>query len=72
MKKKIKILQNFSQIIENYSSFLIDLWGVIHNGVNIFPEVNNVLKKIKEINKEVIFITNALSKNMSIFAKVCN
>ena len=59
MKKKIKILQNFSQIIENYSSFLIDLWGVIHNGVNIFPEVNNVLKKIKESNKEVIFITNA-------------
>ena len=59
MKKKIKILQNFSQIIENYSSFLIDLWGVIHNGVNIFPGENNVLKKIKEINKEVIFVTNA-------------
>lgn len=58
-KKKLILLQNFSQIINDYSSFLIDLWGVVHNGINIFPWAQNVIETVKEKNKEVIFITNA-------------
>ena len=29
-------LKNLSEIYENYDVFIIDLWGVVHNGEKIF------------------------------------
>ena len=52
-------LEKLSDISDDYDIFLIDLWGVIHNGIRIFKNVKNVLKKLKEKNKSVFFITNA-------------
>ena len=53
------LIKNLSTIENKYSLFLIDLWGVIHNGFRIFPEVKNVLKNLKNKNKKIFFITNA-------------
>ena len=52
-------LEKLSDISDDYDIFLIDLWGVIHNGIRIFKNVKSVLKKLKEKNKSVFFITNA-------------
>ena len=52
-------LEKLSDISDDYDIFLIDLWGVIHNGIRIFKNVKRVLKKLKEKNKSVFFITNA-------------
>ncbi|MAH78367.1 MAG: TIGR01459 family HAD-type hydrolase [Rickettsiales bacterium TMED254] len=59
-KKKIS---NLSDIQKNYDSFFIDLWGVIHNGIEVFPGVLNVLNNLKNNNKDVLFITNAPRRN---------
>ena len=32
-------IQNLSEIHSEYECFFIDLWGVIHNGVNLFENV---------------------------------
>ena len=53
----IKIINKISIIQKNYSLFLIDLWGVVHNGIKIFPEILDVLGNLQK--KEIIFITNA-------------
>ena len=54
-----KNIRGIEEVINNYEAFLIDLWGVVHNGVKLFPNILKLLQKIKEHNKEVIFITNA-------------
>ena len=41
-------LEKLSDISDDYDIFLIDLWGVIHNGIRIFKNVKSVLKKLKE------------------------
>ena len=56
---KEKIIEGLEEVEKKYNLFLIDLWGVIHNGIKIFPDVIDVLKKLKEKEKEVLFITNA-------------
>ncbi len=56
MSKNIKGLR---EVIKNYEAFLIDLWGVVHNGVKLFPNILRLLQKIEDHKKEVIFITNA-------------
>ena len=57
--KDINCINKISIIEKNYSLFLIDLWGVIHNGIKIFPEIPEVLGNLQKKKKEIIFITNA-------------
>ena len=57
MKDCVKI-NNLSEIRDFYDIFLIDLWGVIHNGI-VFENVIPVLNTLKQNNKMVFFITNA-------------
>tara|TARA_B100001057_G_scaffold5097_1_gene4616 strand:- start:1367 stop:2209 length:843 start_codon:yes stop_codon:yes gene_type:complete len=52
-------LERLSEITDNYDVLLIDLWGVIHNGISVFKNALMVLEKLKKQNKSVFFITNA-------------
>ena len=38
-------------IFKNYDLFFIDLWGVIHNGIDLYKEAVNVLTAISESKK---------------------
>ena len=40
-------------IIENYDIFYIDLWGVIHNGINLHKNAIEVLEKITRAKKKI-------------------
>jgi ribonucleotide monophosphatase NagD (HAD superfamily) len=46
-------------IAEDYDLFYIDLWGVMHNGINLHEDAIFTLKKLLEINKNFILLTNA-------------
>ena len=63
---KILIKKKFSEIQHIYDSFFLDLYGVTHNGLKLFPGILNVLKKLKQLNKTVIFISNAPRRSSSI------
>lgn len=53
--EKIKALK---EIAPFYSTFLVDLWGVVHNGVAPFPDVLPCLSQLKTQRKNVVFLTN--------------
>ena len=53
----------FSSIVDEYQLFYIDLWGVVHNGVNLHQEAINVLKEISKRGKDYILLTNAPRPN---------
>ena len=46
-------------IAENYDIFYIDLWGVIHNGINLHKNAIKALEEITKMNKEYVLLTNA-------------
>ena len=52
-------LKSLKEIEDKYDIFLIDLWGVIHNGLQLFESIENVLNRLKKKNKVIFFITNA-------------
>ncbi len=52
-------LTTLKEIEDKYNIFFIDLWGVIHNGLELFESVKNVLNRLKKKNKVIFFITNA-------------
>tara|TARA_B100002052_G_scaffold104926_1_gene96682 strand:- start:327 stop:1139 length:813 start_codon:yes stop_codon:yes gene_type:complete len=56
---KIKKLDHLSEIYNEYDAFLIDLWGVMHNGIRLNKSAINVVQKLEEEGKKIIFLSNA-------------
>ena len=52
--------------INSYELFFIDIWGVIHNGVQIFEDSIEVLENLKKNNKEFVLLTNAPRPNSTV------
>jgi HAD superfamily hydrolase (TIGR01459 family) len=46
-------------IIQNYDIFYIDLWGVVHNGINLHKNAIEALEEITKAKKKFVLLTNA-------------
>mgnify|MGYP001425016194 FL=1 len=55
--------EGLSSIVDNYQLFYVDLWGVVHNGVNLHFEAIKALKEISKKRKDYILLTNAPRPN---------
>jgi len=55
----VKKLNNIAEIYKNYDTYIIDLWGVIHNGVKLNPKAIDVVKNLIKEKKKVVFLSNA-------------
>ena len=53
-------------IADQYDLFFIDLWGVVHNGVELYQESIDVLEKLLDIKKELVLLTNAPRPNCNV------
>ena len=53
-------------IVENYDIFYIDLWGVIHDGINLHKNAIQTLKEITKAKKEYVLLTNAPRPNKTV------
>ncbi|GHA31049.1 haloacid dehalogenase [Devosia pacifica] len=53
------MISGLSELAPNYDAVLSDVWGVIHNGVDAFPEAYGALVKFRENGGRVGLITNA-------------
>jgi HAD superfamily hydrolase (TIGR01459 family) len=51
--------QPLEEIISNYDALIVDLWGVIHDGSSLYPGVAETLRVLHELNKPVVFLSNA-------------
>jgi len=58
--------EGLRSIAEDYDLFYIDLWGVVHNGVNLYHEAINALNEISKKNKEYVLLTNAPRPNKTV------
>ena len=56
---KIKKLDHISEIYREYDAFLIDLWGVMHDGIKLNSSAVRVVKELEEKGKRIIFLSNA-------------
>jgi ribonucleotide monophosphatase NagD (HAD superfamily) len=57
--------------VNNYDLFFIDLWGVVHNGINLYKNSIKVLENLAAAKKDFVLLTNAprLNENVVNFLK---
>ena len=52
-------LNHLSEVYDSYDTFVIDLWGVIHNGINLNEKAMEAVNQLKKNFKKIVFLSNA-------------
>jgi HAD superfamily hydrolase (TIGR01459 family) len=59
-------LSGFSQLAGRYDGFVLDLWGVIHDGVNAFPHSIDTLRHLRDAGKRTLLLSNVPRPNNAV------
>ncbi|HVE22551.1 MAG TPA: TIGR01459 family HAD-type hydrolase [Acidocella sp.] len=52
-------MSGFGRLSVDYDGFIVDLWGVVHDGVKPYPGVLDCLARLRGAGKRVVFLSNA-------------
>ena len=52
-------LNHLSEVFHSYDTYVIDLWGVMHNGITLNPKAIEVVENLSESSKKIVFLSNA-------------
>jgi len=55
----IPLLQGLADLSKAYDGFILDIWGVIHQGGNAYSEAIDCVRQLRAARKRVIFLSNA-------------
>ena len=55
----MKELNQLSEVFDAYDTFVIDLWGVIHDGISLNEKAIEVVDQLKKHSKKIVFLSNA-------------
>ena len=59
-------LPGFAALADRYDGFVLDLWGVIHDGVNAFPHAVDSLRRLREAGKRTLLLSNVPRPNRAV------
>ena len=52
----MKIIRGIKDIAKDYDIFILDQWGVMHNGTKAYPYAIDCINYLKENNKKLVII----------------
>ncbi len=52
-------ITRFGPLAARYDGFILDLWGVIHDGVTPYPGAADCLRALRDAGKRVVLLSNA-------------
>ncbi len=52
-------LNHLSEVFQQYDTYVIDLWGVMHNGISLNDKAVEVVENLKKNFKKIVFLSNA-------------
>jgi HAD superfamily hydrolase (TIGR01459 family) len=59
MPTDIPLLAGVSSLAPDYDGFVLDVWGVVHDGIALYPDVVDTLRHLDQAGKSVVMLSNA-------------
>jgi HAD superfamily hydrolase (TIGR01459 family) len=59
MASNIRLLHGIGEVIDAYDGVVLDVWGVLHDGLKPFPGVLDALTRLKAMGKHSVVLSNA-------------
>lgn len=66
----IQQLSGIRSVIDRYDGFILDLWGVLHDGETAYPGVPDCLDAMKDAGKTLCLLSNAPRRTDGVIAKL--
>lgn len=55
----LPIYSGLAEVADRYSAYILDVWGVLHNGREPYPGVRDCLRRLHTAEKKVVLLSNA-------------
>src|SRR5579872_3133206 len=55
----LRFIAGLREIAFDYDGFVLDLWGVLHDGSTPYPGVLDALSRLKSAGKRIVILSNA-------------
>jgi HAD superfamily hydrolase (TIGR01459 family) len=55
----VQKITSISTIASQYDALLLDLWGVVHDGTQLYPGAREAMAHLKRAGKKIILVSNA-------------
>jgi HAD superfamily hydrolase (TIGR01459 family) len=66
----LPVFAGISGLADRYDGYILDLWGVLHNGVEPYPGVIDCLDRLRALGKRVCLLSNAPRRCASVRQKL--
>ena len=65
-----KLFKGIADFASKYDYFLIDIWGVLHNGQQAYPGAADAMRYLKDNGKTVLLLSNSPNRASRVVQKV--
>ncbi len=55
----VPLIAGLSEVIDAYDALILDLWGVVHDGVRLYPQVPETLARLRDAGRHTLLLSNA-------------
>src|SRR3954452_22299400 len=55
----LRLIEGMRELAPRYDGFILDLWGVVHDGIAPFPGVLDCMGRLLEGGKRLVLLSNA-------------
>ena len=66
----IPLLSGIAPIAGRYDGFIVDLWGVLHDGAHPMPGAVEALHRLREAGKRIVILSNAPRRSASVIERI--
>ena len=68
----IPFYDDLNFMIDKSEGLILDIWGVLWDGINVYPEALKTLEKLRKLNIPIILLSNAPRKSKIVTEKLKN
>ncbi|MEE2721366.1 MAG: TIGR01459 family HAD-type hydrolase [Pseudomonadota bacterium] len=62
----VPYFEGFAAVADRYDAFILDVWGVLHDGVTLYPGVVDTLEHLTAAEKPFVLLTNAPRRSAAV------
>ena len=64
------VIDGLSRVMDRYDGFILDLWGVLHDGCRAYPSAIPALERLRSAGKKTVLLSNAPRRNLAVIEKL--
>src|SRR6266700_3103034 len=65
-----RLIDGMHALAPDYDGFILDLWGVVHDGTAPFPDVLDCMGRLVEVGKRVVLLSNAPRRSDDVVRRI--